>query len=180
MIPAMFRGLEVMGAGSRGRRRGRRPHGKYSIAEVAEKTGISASVLRIWELRYKWPDPERLPNGYRIYTQRHLDALLVIKVLLDSGKMISEVINDPQYGFSEGYVPNLFAKRKAPRKTIDLSGVPLPESDTGRRLRQRIEAAVAANDHAAIQQLQMEVVRLHPKERWQAVTGVVEAWRATS
>ena len=38
------------------------PDGMLTIHQVAEATGLTPSLLRIWESRYGWPTPRRLAN----------------------------------------------------------------------------------------------------------------------
>jgi DNA-binding transcriptional MerR regulator len=38
------------------------------IKEAARLSGVKASALRMWELRYGWPRPVVLSNGYRAYS----------------------------------------------------------------------------------------------------------------
>jgi DICT domain-containing protein len=40
-----------------------------TIREVARETGVSEGTLRMWETRYGFPEPERLPSGHRRYTE---------------------------------------------------------------------------------------------------------------
>lgn len=47
----------------------------FSIGEVAAKTGLGESTLRMWETRYGFPRPERLPSGRRVYSSRDLEQL---------------------------------------------------------------------------------------------------------
>src|SRR4051812_48948152 len=39
-----------------------------TIREVARETGVSEGTLRMWETRYGFPVPKRLPSGHRRYT----------------------------------------------------------------------------------------------------------------
>lgn len=66
----------------------------YTIQEAAKLTGASASVLRIWELRYGWPSPERQPNGYRLYTRAQVEQIARVVAYIDSGLSIGELIVD--------------------------------------------------------------------------------------
>ena len=56
-----------------------------AIKEVAERTGIAAATIRIWEQRYGFPEPARTPSGYRMYTEQDIDALRRVSTLRDSG-----------------------------------------------------------------------------------------------
>ena len=46
-----------------------------AIKEVAERTGIAAATIRMWEQRYGFPEPARTASGYRVYTDEDVDAL---------------------------------------------------------------------------------------------------------
>src|SRR5918995_4811012 len=56
-----------------------------AIKEVAERTGIAAATIRMWEQRYGFPEPARTPSGYRIYTEEDVDALRRVSTLRDAG-----------------------------------------------------------------------------------------------
>ena len=47
----------------------------YTIQQVAEMTGLSKQVIRKWEDRYSIIQPERLENGYRIYSSEEVALL---------------------------------------------------------------------------------------------------------
>ena len=67
-----------------------------SIREVARETGVSEGTLRMWETRYGFPAPERLPSGHRRYTEddvvrvrqvaRDRDAGLSMKAAIDRAR----------------------------------------------------------------------------------------------
>src|SRR3712207_4474529 len=46
-----------------------------AIKDVAERTGIAAGTIRMWEQRYGFPEPERTPSGYRRYSDGDVEAL---------------------------------------------------------------------------------------------------------
>src|SRR3712207_8540333 len=48
---------------------------ELAIREVAERTGIAAGTIRMWEQRYGFPDPDRTASGYRRYTDDDVEAL---------------------------------------------------------------------------------------------------------
>lgn len=45
------------------------------IKDVAERTGIAAGTIRMWEQRYGFPDPARTASGYRAYTDADVATL---------------------------------------------------------------------------------------------------------
>ena len=38
-----------------------------TIGQFVERTGVPEGTLRMWERRYGFPSPERLPSGHRRY-----------------------------------------------------------------------------------------------------------------
>lgn len=65
----------------------------YSIRVVSRLTGISADTLRMWERRYGFPKPERNAAGVRVYTQGHVERLMLVARALKSGYRAGEVIH---------------------------------------------------------------------------------------
>ncbi len=55
------------------------PADSLTTAQLAERSGMSAGTLRMWESRYGFPSPHRLPGGHHRYTRD--DAELVREVL---------------------------------------------------------------------------------------------------
>ena len=49
-----------------------------AIREVAERTGIAAGTIRMWEQRYGFPEPARSASGYRIYTEADVETLRLV------------------------------------------------------------------------------------------------------
>jgi DNA-binding transcriptional MerR regulator len=70
------------------------PHKMLNINEAAKACGLSPSVLRIWELRYGWPNPKRKTNGYRSYSHPQIQELKRMGELVKSGFPISALIVD--------------------------------------------------------------------------------------
>jgi MerR family transcriptional regulator, light-induced transcriptional regulator len=46
-----------------------------AIKEVAERTGLAAGTIRMWEQRYGVPQPRRTASGYRVYTDADVAVL---------------------------------------------------------------------------------------------------------
>ena len=78
-----------------------------NINEASQACGLSPSVLRIWELRYGWPNPRRKANGYRSYSPHLVDDLKRIAKLIDEGTPIRQLIVDglPQWPRGEDVPP---------------------------------------------------------------------------
>lgn len=52
---------------------------ELTIGDLAQRTGVSAAVLRMWETRHGFPEPRRLASGHRRYAEA--DVALVRQVL---------------------------------------------------------------------------------------------------
>jgi len=46
-----------------------------AIKDVAERTGLAAGTIRMWEQRYGVPSPRRADSGYRVYAQEDVELL---------------------------------------------------------------------------------------------------------
>lgn len=66
---------------------------RYSIKDIENITGIKAHTLRIWEKRYKIPEPRRTPTNIRYYTDEDLRQILNIGILRKHGHKISQIVN---------------------------------------------------------------------------------------
>jgi DNA-binding transcriptional MerR regulator/methanogenic corrinoid protein MtbC1 len=64
---------------------------RHPIAVVAERTGLSQDVLRVWERRYAAVSPVRAPSGLRLYTDEDVHRLVLIQSAMRGGRSISRV-----------------------------------------------------------------------------------------
>lgn len=63
----------------------------YPIRVVAQRTGLSPHVIRVWERRYEAVTPERSANGYRQYTEADIDRLRGLRELTEAGHGIGDI-----------------------------------------------------------------------------------------
>lgn len=70
--------------------------GSVSIGGVAEATGLSVEVIRIWERRYGFPVPVRLPSGHRRYRAEDLRRLRLLSLALAKGHRPAQVVPLPE------------------------------------------------------------------------------------
>ena len=54
----------------------------YSTSEVAREIGIHPNTVRLYEEYQLIPKPERRSNGYRIFTDQHIEQLKLARTLL--------------------------------------------------------------------------------------------------
>jgi DNA-binding transcriptional MerR regulator len=64
-----------------------------TTAQLAERAGMSAGTLRMWESRYGFPSPRRLPGGHHRYTMHDAAMLREVLRLRDHGLSIPKAID---------------------------------------------------------------------------------------
>lgn len=67
--------------------------GLLPINAVERETGISKELLRMWERRYGFPNPDRDAQGDRLYGPDQINKLRVIRRLLDAGFRPGKIIS---------------------------------------------------------------------------------------
>ena len=60
--------------------------GLLSIGDISSATGLSVDVIRVWERRYGFPVPVRLPSGHRRYQGEDLQRLRLMAEALAQGR----------------------------------------------------------------------------------------------
>lgn len=65
---------------------------KLKIKDVAERTGVAAATIRMWEQRYGFPTPQRTASGYRMYDDRDVEAIRTVVALRRRGLSIPVAI----------------------------------------------------------------------------------------
>lgn len=65
---------------------------EFTIKAVQNRTGIKPVTLRAWERRYDLLEPVRMPNGYRLYSERDIQLLMWVQRRVNSGISISQVV----------------------------------------------------------------------------------------
>ena len=72
-----------------------------NISDVAKKTGLTSKAIRFYEEKGLVTPPLRSENGYRSYTQQHLDELTLLRQARQVGFYLEEcgelvtLFNDP-------------------------------------------------------------------------------------
>ncbi len=65
---------------------------RYRIKTVAEMTGIPRNTLIAWERRHGILAPQRLANGYRLYSDEDVNLLRRLKAEVERGVTISQAM----------------------------------------------------------------------------------------
>jgi MerR family transcriptional regulator, light-induced transcriptional regulator len=80
-----------------------------AIKDVAEQTGIAAGTIRMWEQRHCFPEPQRLPSGYRRYTPEDVETLRRVQAYRRRGLSVSAAIARAREAGGASDRPSLYA-----------------------------------------------------------------------
>jgi MerR family transcriptional regulator, light-induced transcriptional regulator len=64
----------------------------YTIGELSEQTGVSPATLRMWEIRYGFPDPRRRESGHRRYTGDDVEDIREIVRMRSEGLRLDAAV----------------------------------------------------------------------------------------
>lgn len=65
--------------------------GRHPIGVVAERTGLSPDLLRVWERRYRAVEPLRATDGQRLYSDSDVERLRLLRLATLAGRSIGQV-----------------------------------------------------------------------------------------
>src|SRR5690606_24700500 len=83
----------------------------FSIAQLAQFSGVKAHTIRIWEKRYGALNPMRSEGNTRHYQGQHLRRLLNLVSLLEKGYRISDLATKSDAEI-ESLIQELFLKEE--------------------------------------------------------------------
>jgi DICT domain-containing protein len=88
---------------------------ELTIREVARRTGVPEGTLRMWETRYGFPVPERLPSGHRRYSEDDVQRVQQVSRDREAGMSMPAAIERARQIASEPE-PSIFAgvRRRRP------------------------------------------------------------------
>lgn len=88
-----------------------------SIGEIASRSGVAEGTLRMWEARYDFPKPERLPSGHRRYSEQDLERVIAVlraredglplALAIDRARRLGEAPRPSVYGALRETFPHL-------------------------------------------------------------------------
>ncbi len=114
------------------------------IGEVAERSGVSIDTVRFYERRGVLPKPERLPSGYRIYTEAIVARIHLARRLQQLGFSLDEVID--ALAAHDGGSATCASERWRLEAVLERIEARMEEL---RRLRREVRGVVAACDRGA-------------------------------
>jgi len=80
-----------------------------TIRDVAERTGLAAGTIRMWEQRYGFPIPERTPSGYRRYRPDDVETLRRVQAYRATGLSVTAAIERAREAGGASDLPSLYA-----------------------------------------------------------------------
>ena len=80
-----------------------------SMREMSARSGVSEGTLRIWETRYRFPVPQRLPSGHRRYSELDLKRVQAVVEARARGLSLPTAIDRARH-ISEALQPSVFAR----------------------------------------------------------------------
>jgi DICT domain-containing protein len=80
-----------------------------AIKDVAERTGIAAGTIRMWEQRYGFPDPQRSPSGYRRYSEADVDLLRRVAAYREGGLSVPAALERARASAMPTDRPSIYA-----------------------------------------------------------------------
>jgi DICT domain-containing protein/predicted DNA-binding transcriptional regulator AlpA len=69
-----------------------------TIREVAARTGVGQPTLRMWESRYGFPEPRRLPSGHRRYSEADCELIRQVVRERDAGLSLPAAVERARAG----------------------------------------------------------------------------------
>jgi DNA-binding transcriptional MerR regulator len=64
---------------------------RHPIGVVADRTGLSPDLLRVWERRYRAVEPSRSADGQRTYSDADIERLRLLRLATAAGRSIGQV-----------------------------------------------------------------------------------------
>ena len=83
--------------------------GGLSISEVAERSGLAAGTIRMWEQRYGFPEPSRTGAGYRVYVEGDVEALRRVMAYRHRGLSVPAAIERARETGGPSDHPSIYA-----------------------------------------------------------------------
>ncbi|WP_256368069.1 MerR family transcriptional regulator [Aquisalimonas sp. 2447] len=127
--------------------------GLYPIRTISAMTGVNPVTLRAWERRYGLIRPQRTPKGHRLYTERDIDRIKQILVLMERGIPISQARQVLEQG--EGGVQT------------DATAAAEPHQDVWSNHLERMNTAISVFDEQALDDVYEEALSLFPASQVQ-------------
>ncbi|MEL7060284.1 MAG: MerR family transcriptional regulator [Acidobacteriota bacterium] len=67
------------------------PPARFPMRVVVRRTGLNAALIRTWERRYGAVCPVRTPGGHRVFSEREVERLRMLRQAILEGRTIGQV-----------------------------------------------------------------------------------------
>jgi DNA-binding transcriptional MerR regulator/methylmalonyl-CoA mutase cobalamin-binding subunit len=123
----------------------------FPIRFVSHQTGLSAHVIRAWEKRYAAVRPQRTDTNRRLYNQRDVERLTLLRRLSENGQAISSIAH-----LTEEELRDRLLDIKNPESGNETRPALRPQSTTPSQLLNRCYDAVLKYDRESLEETLME------------------------
>jgi len=89
------------------------------IGELADTVGVNPKTIRFYETIGLLPEPERLPSGYRDYTEADRDRLVFVRTAQRLGLPLADIAEIMAFK-ERGEVPCAYVRTVLARQVTDL------------------------------------------------------------
>jgi MerR family transcriptional regulator, light-induced transcriptional regulator len=110
---------------------------QHPIAVVAERTGLTPDLLRVWERRYQAVEPHRGPDGHRAYSDADVVRLRLLNAITSAGRSIGSVARLPTSELSR------MAEEDAAARLERAAALPVPTEARAAQGDEYVEEALA-------------------------------------
>ena len=115
--------------------------GRHPIGVVAERTGLTPDLLRVWERRYQAVEPSRAADGQRMYSDGDIERLQLLRLATVAGRSIGQVARRPTEELTQLVREDEAARQRAAR--WDERGLPASAAESVERALQLARAVDA-------------------------------------
>lgn len=122
--------------------------GKHPIKIVAQKTGLSPHVIRMWEKRYRATRPVRTTTNRRLYSDAEVARLILLKRATQTGRGIGNVAS-----FTDEELQQLWQADRLPAAAVPrhMAVAPRPVAVSAESFLATCLRATEQLDHAALE-----------------------------
>ena len=114
--------------------------GKHPIGVVAERTGLSPDLLRVWERRYRAVEPTRATDGQRLYSDTDVERLRLLRSATLAGRGIRQVA-----GLATEELTRLVREDEVARRRVAQREEPVGPPSVGESVDRALELARAVD-----------------------------------
>src|SRR5918912_92180 len=113
---------------------------RHPICVVAERTGLSQDLLRVWERRHRAVEPSRSADGQRTYSDADIERLRLLRLATAAGRSIGQMAR-----LTTDELARLVREDEAARKQLDRRAESVALASTRDQVERALDLARAVN-----------------------------------